>query len=194
MMKNAMASFFSRSKNRLIEFSTILGMSLMVYLAVNVQSEQTDQPTTIRLGLEDTLFEIVQPHDEVVNVQLSNYDSNNQVSYIIMPAIESETYMNSGVINWFAISKSNVFDVIEPDTKVNLQLEKSDEYRVVIFHNPDSPQTIDVGANFDYGADKLWLAYFMSIPSMWMTGFVFSQVLQRRKEGLSWQRACLEQE
>ena len=166
----------------------------MVYLAVNVQSEQADQTPTIRLGLEDTLFEIVQPHDGVVNVQLSNYDSNHQVSYIIMSAIESETYMNSGVINWFAISESNVFDVIEPDTKVNLQLEKSEEYRVVIFHNPDSPQTIDVGAKFDYGVDKLWLAYFMSIPSMWMTGFVFSQVLQRRKEGLSWQRACLEQE
>ena len=166
----------------------------MVYLAVNVQSEQADQPPTIRLGLEDTLFEIVQPHEGVVNVQLSNYDSNHQVSYIIMSAIESETYMNSGVINWFAISESNVFDVIEPDTKVNLQLEKSDEYRVVIFHNPDNPQTIDVGAKFDYGANKLWLAYFMSIPSMWMTGFVFSQVLQRRKEGLSWQRACLEQE
>ena len=32
--------------------------------------------------------------------------------------------MNSGVINWFAISESNVFDVIEPDKKVNLQLEK----------------------------------------------------------------------
>jgi len=194
MMKNAMTSFFSRSKNRLIEFSTILAMSLVVYLAVNVQSEQVDYPPTIRLGLEDTLFEIVQPHDGVVDVQLSNYDSNYQVSYIIMSAIESETYMNSGVINWFAISESNVFNIIEPDTKVNLQLEKSDEYRVVIFHNPDSPQTIDVGAKFDYGGDKLWLAYFMSIPSMWMTGFVFSQFLQRRKEGLSWQKACLEQE
>ena len=131
-MKNAMASFFPGSKNRLVEFSTILGMSLMVYLAVNVQSEQADQPPTIRLGLEDTLFEIVQPHDGAVNVQLSNYDSNHQVSYIIMSAIESETYMNNGVINWYAISESNVFDVIKPETKVNLQLEKSDEYRVVI--------------------------------------------------------------
>ena len=194
MMKNAMASLFSKSKNRFIELSTILGMSLMVYLAVDIQSEQAEQPPTLRLGLEDTLFEIVQPHDGLVNIQLSNYDSNYQVSYVIMSAIESEAYMNNGVINWSAISESHVFDMIEPNTTVSLQLEKIDEYHVVIFHNPESPQTIDVGAKFDYGADKLWLAFLMSIPSMWMTGFVFSQFLQRRKEGQSWQKASLEQE
>ena len=42
---------FFRSKNRLVEFSTILGMSLMVYLAVNVQSEQADQTPTIPSGI-----------------------------------------------------------------------------------------------------------------------------------------------
>jgi hypothetical protein len=46
--------------------------------------------------------------------------------------------------------------------------------------------TMDVRIINDYGEDKMGQAMFLSLPSLWMTGFVVSRLYRLKKEGRSW--------
>ena len=107
-LRNDHGSFFKGFDNKKIKKHVIveglitLVLLTMVLMAVNVQTENSDERVSFRIGPEDTTFEIIQElkYGEVVDSTITNLDSDLYLEIVYISVEESAITMTNGSIDW----------------------------------------------------------------------------------------------
>lgn len=182
-LRNDHGSFFKGFDNKKIKKHVIveglitLVLLTMVLMAVNVQTENSDERVSFRIGPEDTTFEIIQElkYGEVVDSTITNLDSDLYLEIVYISVEESAITMTNGSIDWEYLKEIGVNYTIAPQSSLRLETDSYHIYNLIVMHNPSnlSNDIIEVNIKNDYPGDKMWRAILLSIPSFWMTAYVF---------------------
>ena len=182
-LRNDHGSFFKGFDNKKIKKHVIveglitLVLLTMVLMAVNVQTENSDERVSFRIGPEDTTFEIIQElkYGEVVDSTITNLDSDLYLEIVYISVEESAITMTNGSIDWEYLKEVGDNYTIAPQSSLRLETDSYHVYNLIVMHNPSnlSNDIIEVNIKNDYPGDKMWRAILLSIPSFWMTAYVF---------------------
>ena len=182
-LRNDHGSFFKGFDNKKIKKHVIveglitLVLLTIVLMAVNVQTENSDERVSFRIGPEDTTFEIIQElkYGEVVDSTITNLDSDLYLEIVYISVEESAITMTNGSIDWEYLKEIGDNYTIAPQSSLRLETDSYHIYNLIVMHNPSnlSNDIIEVNIKNDYPGDKMWRAILLSIPSFWMTAYVF---------------------
>jgi hypothetical protein len=96
--------------------------------------------------------------------------------------------METGAIVWDDMVALGEHHRIAPQTTLSLNITSPKIYHFIVMHyeaqGGDEP-VMEVRIINDYGDDKMWQAFLLSLPSLWMTGFVVYRLYRLKKEGRS---------
>ena len=95
--------------------------------------------------------------------------------------------MIDGVIDWENASQLEEVYVVEPGETVTINKTENKIWTLVIMHNTASQDSdvMEVKVINYYGEDVMWKAVALSLPSLWMTGFVIHRLKRLKGAGLS---------
>ena len=148
-----------------------------------------DERVSMRLGGGDSTYEILTPlqFGEEVTTSITNLDDSKTLQFTIIWVDESVYAMNKGVIDWAKLEENQTIYEVAPGQTTNVTVTDSKLWHLIILHNSanDIDDVIEVRIINDYGDDEMWKAVALSIPSMWMTGFVIHRLKRLKQAGRS---------
>ena len=174
-------------KHILTEGAIVAILFGLLLTSINYQSDFAGEQATMRLGPEDTTYDIIQPikFEERVDIEINNLDSDNSVYAIILPISKTDRDMQSmknWMIDWDFVNETEDYILIEADSSIKLNVTLADFWHLIIMHNPEkSGDALEISIISDYHENKLWIALLMSIPSLWMTGFVVYRIIRLKQ-------------
>jgi len=182
----------SRAKvNRhiIVEGSIALLLAALLAGATAHQVNTADDRVDYRLGPGDTVHDIVQRFDvgEQVEVSIVNLDSDSPVHIALRIAEEAEPAFEAGYVNWEAIEASGSVITVEPGARVDIIVDQPKVWWLVLMHvDDDANGTVELQVTNHYGEAPMNKAVLLSLPSLWMTGFVLHRIARNRLNGLHW--------
>ena len=161
----------------------------IILMSVNIQSESADTRISYQLGAGDSTFEIIQEFEPgtTVSSNLTNLHNSITLEVVIIIVEMSEPGMEDGSIDWGIMKNLGEYYTIEPQSTLALETDTPNNYHLIIMHNPghidDSTdsEVVQVRVINDYHEDIMWKAVLLSLPSLWMTGFVIHRLYRLRK-------------
>jgi len=173
------------------EGAVTLIMLTLILSAVAYQEDNIDDRVSMRLGGGDSTYEILTPlkYGEEMTTSITNMDDSLTLKFTIIWVDESVNAMDQGVIDWSALEEMDnqtIYEV-EPGQTTDITVKDPKLWHLVILHNSadDLDDVIEVKILNDYGDDQMWKAIAISLPSLWMTGFVFHRLYRLKKAGRS---------
>jgi len=115
--------------------------------------------------------------------EIINLDDSNNLEYAIVNVEDSPEYMGDGNIDWIKIKKDFEVKTINSSSSVNEIVNAPDEWNLLILHNPDSnvENVIEIRVLNDYGDERYLDSLLLSLPSLWITGFVVFRLTRLNK-------------
>jgi uncharacterized membrane protein len=161
----------------------------IILMSVNIQSENVDSRISYQLGAGDSTFEIIQEFDPglTVSSNLTNLHDSITIEVVVIIVEMSEPAMENGSIDWSLMKNLGEYYTVEPQSTLMLEIEAPNNYYLIVMHNPghvnDSTENevVQVRIINDYHEDIMWKAVLLSLPSLWMTGFVVHRLYRLRK-------------
>ena len=93
--------------------------------------------------------------------------------------------METGDIDWEVMKTLGDHHTVAPQTTLSLNITSPKIYHFIVMHydkdSADEP-VMEVRIINDYGDDKMGQAMFLSLPSLWMTGFVVYRLYRLKKK------------
>ena len=183
----------SREKVRrhiLVEGVVMLILLTAMMMAVNYQEETIDERVSFRLGEDDSTFEIIQKFDPGAMVQsnITNLNTAGELELVVVMVETSVPAMETGEIDWRVMKTLGDHYTVAPQTTLSLNITSPKIYHFIVMHYADASEdepVMEVRIINDYGDDKMGQAMFLSLPSLWMTGFVVYRLYRLKKEGRS---------
>ena len=162
------------------EGAATLVILFFVLSAVSYQESNLDDRVSMRLGGGDSTYEILIPleNEQEVTTSITNLDNSLTLEFAILWVEESVDSMKDGVIDWSVIEEEYTVYSVAPGETKNVTVSDENLWHLVILHNAakDVDDVIEVKIINDYGDNEMWKAIALSIPSMWMTGFVIHRI------------------
>ena len=160
-------------------------------MAVNYQEETIDERVSFRLGEGDSTFEILQKFDpgDAIQSNITNLNEVGTLEVVVVMVETSVPAMETGAIDWDIMTTLGDHYEIAPQTTLSLEVTSPKIYHFIVMHyegGEGSESEMEVRIINDYGDDKMWQAFLLSLPSLWMTGFVVYRLYRLKKEGRSW--------
>jgi hypothetical protein len=160
-------------------------------MAVNYQEESIDERVSFRLGEGDSTFEIVQKFDpgSMVQSNISNLNQDSPLEIVVVMVETSVPAMETGKIDWSIMKTLGDHYTVAPQTTLSLNITSPKIYHFIVMHYDEASEdepVMEVRILNNYGDDKMGQAMFLSLPSLWMTGFVVYRLYRLKKEGRSW--------
>ena len=160
-----------------------LMLLLSIFAAVSYQEENMDERVSFRLGEGDTTYEIIQRlhYGETVEVEVTNLAKNADLYIVAIQLQAALPSMAEGSVNWTNLSDEGGHEIrITSGQTLTLTLGQSDVWHLILLHNPidSGAEVMEVRVLNDYGEDSMLNAYLLSIPSLWMTGFVIHRLVR----------------
>ena len=190
------------------EGAVTLLMLFLMFSAVSYQENNMDESVSMRLGGGDSTYEILTPlqFGEEVTTTVTNLDESLILQYTVIWVDESERSMDQGVINWDELQKISTIQSVGPGEIVEIVTIDAKLWHLIIFHNdaPEIDDVLEIRITNEYGSaighihtdecdtsnrhshnDEMAKAVILSIPSLWMTGFVIYRVKRLKVAGRS---------
>ena len=102
----------------------------------------------------------------------------------------SEPAMERGYLNWDTLTAAGSGEVITlaPGATINLTVDQPKVWWILVFHVDENAtsDTVELRVINDYGTSQMWKAILLSLPSLWMTGFVLHRIVRARTSGRHW--------
>jgi hypothetical protein len=195
-IRNDYGSFiqgFTKEKIRrhiFVEGVVMLVLFTAMLMAVNYQEENLDDRVSFRLGPGDSTFEIVQKFEpgEFVISNITNLNDDGVLEIVVVMVETSVPAMEAGSIDWEVMQGLGDHHNVAPQTTLSLNITSPKMYHFIVMHydaNDGQPSVMEVRIINDYGDDRMWQAALLSLPSLWMTGFVVYRLYRLKKEGRS---------
>ena len=114
---------------------------------------------------------------------ITNLDDSKTLQYAIIDVEDSMDYMGSGEINWEKITNDYTIISVGANNNSLEEITQKDTWYLLVMHNPasDVDDVLEVRVVNDYGDDKYLDSILLSIPSLWITGFVVFRIYRLKK-------------
>ena len=88
----------------------------------------------------------------------------------------------------FAVHTEGEVITLEPGATINLTVDQPKVWWILVFHVDEdaASETVELRVLNDYGYVPMWQAVLLSLPSLWMTGFVLHRIARARTSGRHW--------
>lgn len=161
----------------------------VIFMSVNIQSETADSRISYQLGAEDSTFEIIQEFNpgSSVSSNLTNLHESITLEVVVIIVEMSEPAMEDGSIDWEIMKTLGDYYTVEPQSTLMLEIDTPNNYHLIIMHNPGNSngssenEVVQVRIINDYHEDIMWKAVLLSLPSLWITGFVIHRLYRLKK-------------
>lgn len=174
----------------LIEGVVTLVMVTLIIMAVNVQSSTVGDRVSYQLGPEDSTFEIIQKIDpgESVDTTVTNLHQDITIEVVVVIVETAVPAMNEGYIDWSIMKTLGEYYTVAPNSTLALEIDSPKVYSLIVMHNPSTvdEEVVQVRVLNDYHKDVMWMALLLSLPSLWITGFVIHRLKRLNNYGRSW--------
>lgn len=175
-------------RHAFFEGLVVLLMVGAVMGSLTYQAETMDSRAAMRLGPGDTKFDIMEPldHGENFTFILTNLEEELSVEVLVTELEDSVHAMDDGVIDWAALESQSV--TVAPGETHAFVVDDHKYWHLAIVHLNDSAEGVaEVNIKVVYSlGDPTTTALIMSMPSMWMTGWVAHRLVRLRGDGRSW--------
>jgi hypothetical protein len=161
----------------------------VILMSVNIQSEITDSRISYQLGADDSTFEIVQEFKpgSTVSSNLTNLHESITIEVVVIIVEMSEPAMENGSIDWEIMKTLGEYYTVEAQSTLMLEIDTPNNYHLIVIHNPGNTngstddEVVQVRVINDYHDDIMWQAVLLSLPSLWITGFVVHRLYRLKK-------------
>ena len=161
----------------------------VILMSVNIQSETVDSRVSYQLGADDSTFEIIQEFEpgSSVSSNLTNLHDSIRLEVVVLIVEMSEPAMEDGSIDWEIMKTLGDYYTVEPQSTLMLEIDTPNNYHLIIMHNPGNSngssenEVVQVRIINDYHEDIMWKAVLLSLPSLWITGFVIHRLYRLKK-------------
>lgn len=177
------------SRHVIIEGTFAILIIALLLNGVQHQVETLDDRASMRLGPGDSRFDIVQPLPEegAADFRVTNLHGNQSLEAIVLVMENEMPAMENGEINWTLLSQDHEVRTIGPGETHTFRFREPDVFQVIVLHHP-ADQAQDVLSVRIVGDYKdfvpLPTALLLSIPSLWMTGYVGHRIWRLKRAGL----------
>lgn len=195
-LRNDHGSFFKGfttqkiRRHILVEGVVTLAMVTLIIMAVNVQSSTVGDRVSYQLGPEDSTFEIIQKFDpgETVDTTVTNLHQNITIEVVVLIVESAVPAMEEGSIDWDIMKRLGEYYTVAPNSTLALEIDAPKVYTLVVMHNPSTAEedVVQVRVLNDYHQDLMWMALLLSMPSLWITGFVIHRLRRLNRHGRRW--------
>lgn len=194
-LRNDYGGFFKGFTTRkvrrhvVIEGVVTLVMVTLILMAVNVQTNTADERVSYQLGPEDSTFEIIQKFDpgETVDTTVTNLHQSITIEVVVLIVESAPPAMENGSIDWSIMKTLGAHYTVAPNSTLALEIDAPKVYSLVVMHNPSTGEedVVKVRVINDYHEDLMWMALLLSMPSLWITGFVMHRLKRLKQHGRS---------
>ena len=161
----------------------------VILMSVNIPSETADSRISYQLGADDSTFEIIQEFNpgSSVSSNLTNLHESITLEVVVIIVEMSEPAMEDGSIDWEIMKTLGEYYTVEPQSTLMLEIDSPNNYHLIIMHNPGNSngssenEVVQVRIINDYHEDIMWKAVLLSLPSLWITGFVIHRLYRLKK-------------
>ena len=161
----------------------------VILMSVNIQSDTTDSRISYQLGADDSTFEIIQEFKPGLSVSsnLTNLHESITIEVVVIIVDMSEPAMENGSIDWEIMKTLGDYYTVEAQSTLMLEIDTPNNYHLIIMHNPGNTngstdnEVVQVRIINDYHEDIMWQAVLLSLPSLWITGFVVHRLYRLKK-------------
>lgn len=171
------------------EGAATLVMLFLILSSVSYQEEMVDERVSFRIGGGDCTFEILDriEYGESIETTIVNLDGTKELEFVVIWVDASVPSMNEGHIDWEVASQLAEVQTVAPGESMVVTTDEPKIYHLIIMHNSaeNVDDVIEVRVLNDYGDDVMWQAIALSLPSLWMTGFVIHRLKRLKVAGRS---------
>jgi len=161
----------------------------VILMSVNIQSENIDSRISYQLGADDSTFEIIQEFEpgSIVSSNLTNLHESITIEVVVIIVEMGEPAMENGSIDWEIMKTLGDYYTVEAQSTLMLEIDTPNNYHLIIMHNPGNSngstdnEVVQVRIINDYHDDIMWQAVLLSLPSLWITGFVVHRLYRLKK-------------
>ena len=171
------------------EGAATLLILFLVLAAVSYQDDNADDRVSMRLGGGDSTFEILTPidYEDEIATTITNLDDSLTLQYTVLKVEGSLYAMDDGVIDWELLEENELIFALQPGDEDTFYTSDGESWFLIILHNSaeDVDDVIEVQIINNYGDNNMAKAIALSLPSMWMTGFVLYRLARLKIAGRS---------
>ena len=182
---------FTRAKagrHAVVEGIIVLLMIGVMMASMTYQAETIDERVSMRLGPGDTNIDIIQEmnYGEEATFILTNLDDDFSLEVVIIELEEVSLLMDNDGIIWSEIQSRSVS--ISPGETHSFLVDQHNYWHLAVVHLNDSAEgVVEAHINVDYNVeDRVTRSLIMSMPSLWMTGWVLHRLGRLKWDGRSW--------
>ena len=177
------------SRHAVVEGIVVLLMVGALSASMTYQSATMDDRASMRLGPGDSNFDIIQQMeygDEAI-FTLTNFDDEFAVEVVIMELEEAAASMDDDGIIWDDI-KEHAISISPGDSHRFEPIGEHKYWHLAIVHlNESANDVVEVHILVEYSGDDLVNhSLIMSLPSLWITGWVLHRLGRLKLDGRSW--------
>ncbi len=176
----------------MVEGTVALLMAAAFAGVIMHQADTVEDRVSYRLGPGDSTHEIIQRfgYGEEVIVTVTNFDDDTPVHMALRIAESSEPAMERGYLNWDTLAEAGSGEVITlaPGATIDVTVDQPKVWWILVFHVDENAtsEAVELRVINDYGEVPMWKAILLSLPSLWMTGFVLHRIGRARLSGKHW--------
>ncbi len=179
---------FKASRHAVVEGIVVLLMVGVLMASMTYQAETLDDRVSMRLGPGDSNHDIIQEMEEgeYATFILTNLDEEEPVHVVIIELEQAAKSMGEGDIQWEKLEGQAT--TVSPGETHSFLIDDSEVWHLAIVHLNDSAQGIvEVHITVEYSLeDMVTTSLIMSMPSLWMTGWVLHRLARLKWDGRSW--------
>ena len=142
----------------------------------------------MRLGPGDTNIDIIQEmkYGEDATFIITNLDDTYSIEVVIVELDEIALMMDDDGIIWSEIEDNSVS--ITPGETHSFLIDQHNYWFLAVVHLDENAEgVVETHISVDYNVDdRVTKSLVMSLPSLWMTGWVLHRLGRLKWEGRSW--------
>ena len=186
-------------KHIFVEGTILLLMMAAIMGAINYQDATNDDQASFRLASGDTVHDLIHEIGPELTVMttIENMDTSNTLEYAIITVDLAEPGFQDFKVDWDQmkiLANENctqnvpcVASLLPGDESV-IELQSPNVFTFIFLHHSgdNGVMEVQVVSEYDKSSTAMNKAIALSIPSLYITGFVIYRLLRLSKNGKSW--------
>jgi len=186
-------------KHIFVEGTIFLLMMAAIMGAINYQDSTNDDQASFRLGSGDTVHDLIHEMGPELSVMttINNMDSSHTLEYVIITVELAEPGFEDFKVDWNTMQglanehctqKVACVASLLPGEKIDLRLISPNVFTFIFLHHSgdDGVMEVQIISEYDESSSAMNKAVALSMPSLYITGFVIYRLLRLSQNGRNW--------
>ena len=186
-------------KHIFVEGTILLLMMAAIMGAINYQDSTNEDQASFRLGSGDTVHDLIHEIGPELTVMttIENMDSSNTLEYAIITVDLAEPGFEDFRVNWDEMQTLAIENCTQnvpcvatllPEGKNVIEIQSPNVFTFIFLHHSgdEGVMEVQVVSEYDESSTAMNKAVALSIPSLYITGFVIYRLLRLSQNGKSW--------